>query len=326
MCDNDKESMEIINKFLKDSSYSDLQEDIRTVKIDDVDYLNSTFKTYHSQSPHLSILPRMKENQLWTVQSNYLDYEGNMQQAKHKMIVLLVSAPDYIDSDITFVRVCPISPFIEMSAVDEQICEDPSIVGFPFLVETWNEQPVLTDILENYVGDYALSQKKQDGNPTRCQEEFREIEISNARFLNHSIVAYMNEKERENIFSFSVDLHYSEFVKTVHMPILNVVNPKLISLSGHEEYAQVARQNNCLTENDSIKISEPILPFSIEVRKKNAVYILTVIPKIEIILLRDGKEINGTSNSERIVYSDLKKGLYKIQTPLITEVLTIRIK
>lgn len=58
------------------------------------------------------------------------------------------------------------------------------------------------------------------------QKEFREIEISNARFLNHSITAYINEKERDNIFAFSVDLHYSEVAKTVHMPILNVKNPK----------------------------------------------------------------------------------------------------
>lgn len=268
----------------------------------------------------------MKENQLWTVQSSYLDFEGNMQHAKHKLIVMIVSGPDYLDSDTSFVRVCPISPFVEMSSEADCICDDSSIIGFPFVVETWNEQPVLTEILDKYVGDYNVLRNDKEDNPTSLQKEFREIEISNARFLNHSITAYINEKERDNIFAFSVDLHYSEVAKTVHMPILNVKNPKLISLSDHEEYAQAARLNNFFTENDSININDSNLPFSIEVRKRSGVYILTIIPKVEIVLTKDGQEIKGMSNSERLVYSDLPKGLYKIQSPLINEVLTIRLK
>ena len=326
MCDKTQASMETINEFLKDNSYSDLQEEMLSVNADDVNHINKMFISLHPERPRLSILPQMKENQLWTVQSSYLDFEGNMQHAKHKLIVMIVSGPDYLDSDTSFVRVCPISPFVEMSSEADCICDDSSIIGFPFVVETWNEQPVLTEILDKYVGDYNVLRNDKEDNPTSLQKEFREIEISNARFLNHSITAYINEKERDNIFAFSVDLHYSEVAKTVHMPILNVKNPKLISLSDHEEYAQAARLNNFFTENDSININDSNLPFSIEVRKRSGVYILTIIPKVEIVLTKDGQEIKGMSNSERLVYSDLPKGLYKIQSPLINEVLTIRLK
>ena len=74
MCDKTQASMETINEFLKDSSYSDLQEEMLSVNADDVNHINKMFISLHSERPRLSILPQMKENQLWTVQSSYLDF------------------------------------------------------------------------------------------------------------------------------------------------------------------------------------------------------------------------------------------------------------
>lgn len=175
MCDKTQASMETINEFLKDSSYSDLQEEMLSVNADDVNHINKMFISLHPERPRLSILPQMKENQLWTVQSSYLDFEGNMQHAKHKLIVMIVSGPDYLDSDTSFVRVCPISPFVEMSSEADCICDDSSIIGFPFVVETWNEQPVLTEILDKYVGDYNVLRNDKEDNPTSLQKNFARL-------------------------------------------------------------------------------------------------------------------------------------------------------
>ena len=252
-----------------------------------------------------------------------MDYEGILQSAAAPIMVLLVSQEEMIGEDGMFVRVCPISPFVEMASENDQICEEESITGFPFFIERWNEQPIITEILDKYVGDYYLDSSSKDCKLTNDQEEFREIEISNARFLNHS----MNNLERSENFSFSVDVNYEDYSKTKHMPQMNVLKPRLIPLNGHEEYAMAARTNNIISENDCIEFNYEHMPFSIEVRKKKAEFILTIIPKVEVVLRNlENKQIEGTSNSERIVYGGLRKGLYQIESPLLNKTITIRLK
>ena len=111
------------------------------------------------------------------------------------------------------------------------------------------------------------------------------------------------------------------------MPQMNVLKPRLIPLNGHEEYAMAARTNNIVSENDCIEFNYEHMPFSIEVRKKKAEFILTIIPKVEVVLRNlENKQIEGTSNSERIVYGGLRKGLYQIESPLLNKTITIRLK
>lgn len=91
-----------------------------------------------------------------------MDYEGILQSAAAPIMVLLVSQEEMIGEDGMFVRVCPISPFVEMASENDQICEEESITGFPFFIERWNEQPILTEILDKYVGDYYLDSSSKD--------------------------------------------------------------------------------------------------------------------------------------------------------------------
>lgn len=49
--------------------------------------------------------------------------------------------------------------------------------------------------------------------------------------------------------------------------------------------------------------------------------------KVEVVLRNlENKQIEGTSNSERIVYGGLRKGLYQIESPLLNKTITIRLK
>ncbi len=326
MFEKRQKAMDVINDFLKNNTETESSEETILVNEEEVNRINNMFASLHQIRPILNPIPEFRENQIWTVKTNYLDYEGVLQQAKHHMMVQLISEPEKLDSDTTFVRVCPISPFIELSSESDQICDDPSIIGFPFIVETWNEQPILTEILDSFVGDYYQENSDKNEILSKEQSDFREIEISNARFLNHSVTAYINEMERAENFSFSVDLQYLNFAKTVRMPVLNVKNPKIISLSNHEEYAMAARTGNCLTEDDSIELTNLGLPFNVEIRKKKGEYVLSIIPVVEIKLRNKGQEMVGMSNSERIVFSGLRKGLYEIESPLINNKISIRFK
>lgn len=318
--------MNVINKFLSgcvDDTISDVN---ISVNENDAHKINNMFASFNKSRPSLRILPKYRRNQIWTVKSQYVDFEGELQNSKHKTMVLLITDPEELGDDVSFVRVCPLSPFTDMASPNDVLCNDAGLVGFPFIVETWNEQPMLTEILEKYVVDYSCEIVESNENLSDDQQAFREIEISNARFLNQSIIAYTNEMERADNFSFSVDFVSDSKVRTIHMPKLNVQSPTLIPLKGHAEYATAARSGNILTDNDCIEIDSVDVPFHIEVRKKNNEYILTIIPKVDVKLSSNGKVFDCRSNDERIVYSGLKQGLYDIESPLISKKITIRLK
>lgn len=317
--------MNIINKFLE----TEVVQEQDKIKADatGLGELNALFKNNVVHPSSMRILPKIKQYQIWTVKKNYLDYEGELQNCKHPMMVLLTCDCEDLDDDTQFVRGCPLSPFIEMAGADDQVCNDSSIIGFPFLIEVWNEQPMLVDILDKYVGDYYVEVKDLEANLDKELLHFREIEISNARYLNKSILAYTNEMERSKHFSFSAVISFVNVIKTKHMPIMNILKPRLIDLSIGEEYALAAKSGNIITDNDCIDFCSEELPFKIEIRKKVSGYIMTIIPKVEISLRDNNNEkIEGVSNSERIVFENLKKGLYSISCPQVNEPITIRLK
>lgn len=318
--------MNVINNFLRTCISSDNIPFV-TCSEETLSNLNNMFAEKKCQVKNLRGVPKIKQDQIWSVKRKYLDYEGILQTSPHPMLVLINTNPESLDSNNEFVRVCPISPFIEMATSTDQICDDPSIIGFPFLVETWNEQPIMVDLLDKYVGNYYSDLIEKEEVVSQIQNEFREIEISNARFLNHSIIAYMNEKERSNIFSFSVDLQYSDFSKSKHMPLMNIGNPMLVSLRENEEYAAAARMGHNITENDCIEFFNKDLPFQLEIRKKNDLFVLTIIPKIDVQVIDfNNQELQSTSNSERIVYNGLHIGLYTIKSPMLNNEIIIRLK
>ena len=88
-----------------------------------------------------------------------------------------------------------------------------------------------------------------------------------------------------------------------------------------------AKTGNLLTDNDCIDFETENLPFRIEIRKKRIGFVITIIPKLEVCLKSgSGEEIIGSSNTERVVFNNLKKGLYTIASPLSNEIITVRLK
>jgi hypothetical protein len=317
--------MNIINQFLGKSvnrGIVNINEGLS--RLDDI---NAMFEGAAYRPSYIHALPQVKPYQIWTIKNNYLDYEGQRQSLCHPMMVLLTSDCEDLDDDISFVRGCPISPFIEMATDDDIVCRDASLIGFPFLIESWNEQPMLVDVLDKYVADFYTEVNESDSNVDEIQQSFRDIEISNARYLNNSIMSYINEMERSENFSFSVVVSFADYIKTKHMPVMGITKPRIVELPLGEEYAMAAKTGNRVTDNDCIDFCTDELPFKIEVRKKNKGYVMTIIPRIVVSLLdNNNEEINGVSNSERIVFENLKKGLYTIISPLVNNRLTIRLK
>ena len=102
---NSTENMNVINKFLECPQLVGQNEENITISGQDVDKLKNLFANASNYNGYLRLLPQIKQNQIWTIKQQYLDYEGEMQVASHPYMVILVSDIEELDSSNSFVRV-----------------------------------------------------------------------------------------------------------------------------------------------------------------------------------------------------------------------------
>lgn len=334
--------MDVILDFLKDqfdmisdnsNQFSASDQDLK--KVNQLFY-QQLVESYSNKQ--FKIRPRIEKYQIWSVRSEYENFLGATQKASHPFIVLIISDPDEIAEE-RFVRVNVISPYIEFAAHDDLVCNDSSLIGFPFLVETWNDQPVLSEILDEYLGYFeieldsrfgkiepsfeieseeAISGKSDIIRLNRFQREFREIEISRAMYLNSSIlslISFLEHRQSSDSGAIITLSNKSEF-------------PKFYIGHNQKEpdYALVAKVG-VDTEDKYLYYQTNDLPFEIFIRKNEDGFILTITPFSDVVLMSsEKKEIEGISNLEKTVFSNLKKGLYTLKSEQIHEPIKLRFK
>jgi hypothetical protein len=318
--------MNTIIKFLKDNDIEhDSTEQLNT-SVKDIENLNQLFKHQNTaQSSHLKLRPKIRQNQIWSVKSEYPDFLGNIQKTAHPFLVLTNTESDEAYEE-EFVRVLTISPFVEMASEHDRICQDPSITGFPFLIETWNEQPVLTEILDEYIGYYEAKQPLAIQEIlTSVQKEFRETEISRAKYLNHSVsalLAFMSKNENQE---FSATILFSGKTQFLYCP-KERLSANFVVSEPEVEYLSVSKSG--MAQKDKyIPYHSETLPFDIYIGKNDAGFVLTVFTANDIELFDvNSKKITGLSNREQTVFSSLEKGLYTIYSKQIQKTVQIRLK
>lgn len=81
------------------------------------------------------------------------------------------------------------------------------------------------------------------------------------------------------------------------------------------------------TEDKYLYYQTNDLPFEIFIRKNEDGFILTITPFSDVVLMSsEKKEIEGISNLEKTVFSNLKKGLYTLKSEQIHEPIKLRFK
>ncbi len=333
--------MKTINEFLK-SQLDIFSEEAKKVDFTerDIENLNSLFlnksKSIH-QTRHLKLKPRVQRGQIWTVKNEYDDFQGIKQKTPHPLVVLLNTELDDFESE-SFVRVLLISPFIEMANNSDEVCVDPSIIGFPFLIETWNDQPVLTEILDEYLGYYELKSnpisrtgglesvnepiaeysEKRSEVISVIQQEFRNTEISNAKYINHSVRSFLSFLE--NSQSQDAGVVISIFEKPEYPKFYIGQTQKEATLSLVAKSSIDKKDRYLLFENE-------ILPFKLFIRKNEDGFILSVDTTDKTQLFNNTKEeLIGISNKEKTVFSNLKPGIYTMLVETIEQPIKIRLK
>jgi len=133
-----------------DSGYSELEKLQASAK----ELINHSKLRRNIIETNFPILPG--PGQIWLCKQKYVDDLGNDVQAILPGYVLIIRGPLALGtSDVEFVRVQPISMYTEYGSAEDVTVTDPSIIGFPFLIEEWNEQPMLIRLLDIFIADFS---------------------------------------------------------------------------------------------------------------------------------------------------------------------------
>lgn len=136
---------------------------------------------------------KLSKGQIWTVKDTYTDALGNTLRC-YPFIVMIVNGP-WNHFGAKMIRVVTITEFIEMRCEDDLIVTDQSILGFPFMIQMWNEHIMSAEILETYCHKYDYKNHKQPSYRKMKDymyysyediKEFRHLTMRNSSYLTNS--------------------------------------------------------------------------------------------------------------------------------------------
>ncbi|MDR1883316.1 MAG: hypothetical protein LBR26_11135 [Prevotella sp.] len=321
--------MNTIIQFLKgdDISTKDIEQiDVSAEEVEKINQLFTKNVAARKVRSHLRMLPEVQKNQIWSIKSEYVDLLGNTQKTVNPFLVSIATDIDTIE-DEEFIRIFVITPFVEMATEHDIVCKDASVIGFPFLVETWNEQPILTEILDSCLGYYEVFDSFiEQEKSSAIQKEFREVEILRAKYLNHSIRAMLNSIEINQEQEFSTII--SIFGKNQYLSCPKEIQPANTFIVQEPALEYLAAAESGISKKDKcIQYQNEELPFDIQIRKEVDGFIVSISPVSDIeIFDNNNKKCNGLSNNKKIVFSSLKNGLYTLYSKQIKEPVKIRLK
>jgi len=284
-----------------------------------------------SKKVQLKSIPKKKlPGQIWLCKHNYVDYLGNVVQGILPYYILIVREPDVLgNTDTEFIRIQPISTFTEFHAFDDIVVADASIIGFPFLIETWNEQPILTSLLEEYICELNVHPNQGSTNEKKKlpfdddQKKFRALEVNNTSYLRQSVISVLSwlENKQEEKSGVLINL----FGKS-HYPTKNVVD--LLDAEYPVDF-EVAAKNGLSNSRETYifqeKISDHIITITAIKNENKYSVILDQLGESELIDAK-GKQIQGIIKNEKQIFNELEFGIYELANKNHTTTIKIRLQ
>ena len=272
---------------------------------------------------NLKSKPKIKKGQIWLCKQEYYDALGNQIIGNTPYLVLVISNTENIANE-SFVRIHPISPFTEFLAADDIIISDNSITGFEFIIETWNEQPILTELLNEYVGELDNEEAivhETDVNLSNNQKEFRKAEIRNTEYLRQSINSLIEFEEIKEENSVLLNIENSlHFAKPDNKEIKSI---SLINEPG-QTYLQAAKKGR-FKDRPIYFFHKKIEGIDIEIKflKEEDTYVLAVKQPKEIELLDSNNNLLKQTTPN--LYDNLRSGLYFVKVKGISNEIRIKL-
>lgn len=311
--ENENISENLVDKGKLSKSFNDIENVIVSSEVEE----SNVFQ--------LKSRPKTKKGQIWLCKQKYYDAVGNEIIGNSPYLVFTVSDVDKFATE-NFIRIQPISPFTEFTANDEILIKDNSVIGFNFIIETWNEQPILTDLLDEFIGSLDIEALKIDEtelNLSRTQKEFRKTEIRNTAYLRQSINSLLEYEElnAEKKIFLNID-------NSIIRPNNNNQGKKnVISMVPESEPNYLAAAKKGISnERQTYMFEKSVdgIKIIIKIIKEKDKFIVS-IKQPENVEMKDinGKSLRQTSQN---LYDEVESGLYFIKINGIDNEIRIRLK
>lgn len=161
----------------------------------------------------MELKEEIKIGQIWLCKNNYVDAFQKEVVKNEESLVYIVTEVDASDEE-PFVRVQPISKNLEYRTSEDVYIENDTFLEAPFIIETWNEQPILIDVLSKPIATISFDLPKPKLQPsfTKKQLTFREEEIHRTAYLRQSVLSslaiqeksYLHTRRMNNMKVFSL--------------------------------------------------------------------------------------------------------------------------
>ena len=313
--ENENISENLVDKGKLSKSFNDIENVIVSSEVEE----SNVFQ--------LKSRPKTKKGQIWLCKQQYYDAVGNEIIGNSPYLVFTVSDVDKFATE-NFIRIQPISPFTEFTANDEILIKDNSVIGFNFIIETWNEQPILTDLLDEFIGSLDIEALKIDEtelNLSRTQKEFRKTEIRNTAYLRQSINSLLEYEElnaEKKIF-----LNIDNSIIRPNNNNNNQGKKNVISMVPESEPNYLAAAKKGISnERQTYMFEKSVdgIKIIIKIIKEKDKFIVS-IKQPENVEMKDinGKSLRQTSQN---LYDEVESGLYFIKINGIDNEIRIRLK
>jgi hypothetical protein len=197
------------------------------------------------------------------------------------------------------------------------------LIGFPFLIETWNEQPILNEILDYSLGSFDIDQYISFTDNVVLSEQkiaFRKLEVDNTAFLRHSILNYLKFMEERQTEDTGIVISINQ----------HIVKPSFfvdeIKYDNHYAYAAKTGIDN---SNKYFEWEQKLATGNIKIRIKRNIedFIMSVFSDMDFVLKNNVNKIFTGSEAEgRMIFSMLNPGLYYLESVSNKSLIKIRIK
>ncbi len=262
------------------------------------------------------------QGQIWLTHKTYIDYIGNIIDGVFPLYVYVENGPLHL-GDLSFVRVQPISAFLEFANIDDIVVANDEITGFNFFIETWNEQPVSLEVLNTYIGEINITEYEKNKNRSMIEshKNFRKAEIKNSSYLRSSVTSYLIWEENCQSEKSGV--------------VFNAGNVSTFPIRKQVKHSQpqylYAAKNGIECESENYSYSELVNDKALEITIiKNVNYFTIIVNQISEMILKneDGEEVEKhyPDNGSNIVYEELRSGLFQLFVEGKKEPINIRVK
>ena len=142
--------------------------------------------------------------QIWSTRTRQYSIFAESIHTFYPYMVMIKTAPKIYPDSHAIIRVQPVSFIMDFISEGDIVIDDTGLLGMPFIIETWNEQPMMESGLQEHICKLNLPLPKPcgftslDEHDRKLISQFRYFEIQNTGYLRRPVMSLVEYYEKYN--------------------------------------------------------------------------------------------------------------------------------